>query len=1435
MRMTSRRRRPWILLSLFALALALSAAGVIPVRRIITARMADLRKYISESIERDYGLHVSYASISPSILRSLEIRGLDLRSAGTGRSVLTARRVSIFYRIDKLLFGRLDQSLREIRLSGVDLDVDLERDAALLRTIGGLASPSGGKTAALAFDLPLKIRCRDLSAGLGTPQGRIRFDKVSADFLVGPAGVDAQLSAQAAFVASRASGLPGFSLGIQAEGRSDIDMRNARLMVSLSGRNESLRLSTQRFILGLRSRQLEIQKVPDRSPVDASARIDLDSLEYSASMRLEGYRPSEILSLQGNASSFSPWLGCSATGSFEMAGNLKTKRCEYSADGSIDIPESASPGKGRIRLLASGDSRTLELRELSARNDFGSGAFSGSLDLGTLLPEGSLKVSYRKDALNFSGDFDLQRRAGGLDVFSDDATLADEKLSSFALDLKPARGSIEYEILAYLQPRAAAARNDAAFSGEAVSDAAAPRIQANGSINLGQSAFAELAVYLSAIPSGFAYRVASSFTTLPTGEIRSFASDFTINAEAFISTDFRKYSYNLPQIVLSYDKKEGNYGVFSVSGGSTSFEASKISFFWNGYDFSGRLGAEMPAKGPMRFSSAFKLDEVPYQISGLLDPSKEFALSGEYGFTLDGSFQGPDILFSVGMKDMPLPLASFTPRLTLNAFGRFRDLDDWELNLNSSSLEQTGGFLPSYARIGFDGYFNAKGGRLDSITLQDSFSELSGKAAFGYAFGDDPRLEIKLDLGSSGGAESYKADILLGKAGLSGDLSVAKAPVERVAPKSFGGLLSMDAKLSGSLQDPRVAFSGSLEQAVLNANIMSAKASGSYGSGLLELSDFSGSYFLFALSGGKGKYRFDDSSLEFQSNCAVSLGAQNSLKTVIDGRGSVMKGGDFSPSIAGTLSNISLGKIKIPRWPYSCVSKDGTLVLNVGSDKYISAALGTDGAFSLMLDSPLAVRGFADGRIAENRIDADVRNLIVDFPVIWSIFGNPVTEFPSGSINADLKISGSLSDPDFKGSGRAENFVCKVPGFLRDTFGPVSADLRVDSKEISAAPFRVASTTGKGRVDVDLSMPLDGWLPSGIKLRARTVKDEPVRAAGKISGIDVVGMADADISIDLSALEMAVTGSVFLQDASIALDMSKPKEESEPWDVNVDTRMRIGIGRRVEFVFPNRNFPLLRTYFEPSSSLLVGYDSGTASYSLKGNARIRGGDVVYLKRNFYLKDGNILFNENESVFDPIVNLKAEVHDQDSLGNVLITMKVENSRLSNLKPRFEASPARSENQILAILGIPSQNGADVALATADVSKSVLSSASDVLAQLYGVRLFENTVRDTFGLDMFSLRTQVIQKLLLGAVDNTASLGEYFDNTTLIAGKYIGSDLFLQTMMQLRQGDSSNLKLESEFSMEWNTPYFKLLWELQPEHWEDLLVSDQRIGIYWSFSY
>jgi translocation and assembly module TamB len=1437
MRMTSRRQRPWILLSLFALALSLSVLGMIPVRRLITARMTDLRRYISDEIEKNYGLSISYDSVSPSILKSLELRGLDVKDGQSGKSVLTARRVSIYYRIEKILSGRFDQSLREIRLSGAVLDIDLDRDAALIESIQGIAAPKAGGKPALSFDLPLKVRCRDLSARVGTSAGSIALDKVSADFLLGPSGLNAKLSAQAAYSALKSSPVPSLSFALLAEGQSDIEMANARFLVSVSGRSDFLKLSTQKFIIGLRSREVELQKVPDRSPLDANAKINLDSLDYSASVKMDDYRPSEIFSLIGGYAKLDPWLACGATGSFDISGNLKKRSSDYRIDCDISVPERVFEGNGRISLAAAGDSGSATIRSLNGHNDYGSGEFSGSIDLKTLTPQGALSVDYRKGDFDLSGDFDIERQNGGISVFSENAAFADSKLLAFTLDTRPSQGGLEFEIGSYLEPKNQGAENNAEYSGEALTEIQAPRIQANGSLNFGSAPFAEAAVYLSRVPSAFAYGAAASLTKLPTGAIRGFASDFTLNAEAFISTDFRKYSYNIPQIVLSYDKKAGNYGALSISGGSSSFEASKISFFWNGYTLSGRLGAEIPQNGPMRFSSAFKLDEVPYELSGLFDPEKQFTLSGDYGFTLDGSFEGPDIFFSVGMKDMPLPLAAFTPRLTLNAFGRFRDLGDWDVALNSSSLEQTGGFLPSYARIGFDGSFNARGGSLESISLQDSISELSGRADIVYTLKEDPSFGIDLSL-SSKGAESYKAGIRIKKGNLEGELKVDQAPVARLALQSPGGFLNLEAKLSGSLKDPLVDFSGSLSQATYYANTLNAAAKGRYGEGRIELTDFNCKYFIVNLSGGQASYRLADSKLAFNSDCTVALGPKASFKTKLDGTGVVMQGKDFSPSIAGKLSDISIGKIRVPSWPYSLESRAGTYVLDVGKDRYLNASMDPEGDFTLMLDSPLAVRGVADGRITKDTIQADARNVVVDFPVIWGIFGNPIVDFQAGKISADVKVSGSLLDPDFKGIGRAEGFVCQVPGFLKDSFGPIGTDLKVESKDIVATPFRVAAGSGKGNVDIDLSLQMDGWIPSAINLRARTVKNSPVRAAAKVSGFDVVGNADADISIAVSPLETSVSGSVFLQDTSIVMYRAKDVVDVDYGDTDLKVKMKIGFGRKVEFLFPWRNLPIIRTYLEPSSSLTVGFDSAAASYSLKGNTKLRGGEVFWLKRNFYLKEGNILFNENQSFFDPIVNLKAEIRDRDSQGDVLITMKVENTRLSQFKPKFESFPSRNENQILAILGIPKQDAGQEDVASAgwsNVSQSLLSSTSDVLAQFYGVRLFENTVRDTFGLDMFSVRTQVIQKLLLGAVDNTPSLGEYFDNTTLMAGKYIGSDLFLQMMMQLRKRDSSNPSLDSEFSMEWNTPYFKLLWELQPQHWEDLLVTDQTIGIFWSFSY
>jgi hypothetical protein len=144
-----------------------------------------------------------------------------------------------------------------------------------------------------------------------------------------------------------------------------------------------------------------------------------------------------------------------------------------------------------------------------------------------------------------------------------------------------------------------------------------------------------------------------------------------------------------------------------------------------------------------------------------------------------------------------------------------------------------------------------------------------------------------------------------------------------------------------------------------------------------------------------------------------------------------------------------------------------------------------------------------------------------------------------------------------------------------------------------------------------------------------------------------------------------------------------------------------------------------------------------------------------------------------------------------------------------------------------------------------------ATSDLVTQFGVINRFERSVRDALGLDLFSVRTQIFQNLVLGSIDqpdypldNTSpSLGKYLENTTVFLGKYLGPELFAELLFGLRSRSpfepippgAGPVELEAELGLEWQTPLFLLQWRFFPENPETLFVTDNQLEFSWEFSY
>jgi hypothetical protein len=168
------------------------------------------------------------------------------------------------------------------------------------------------------------------------------------------------------------------------------------------------------------------------------------------------------------------------------------------------------------------------------------------------------------------------------------------------------------------------------------------------------------------------------------------------------------------------------------------------------------------------------------------------------------------------------------------------------------------------------------------------------------------------------------------------------------------------------------------------------------------------------------------------------------------------------------------------------------------------------------------------------------------------------------------------------------------------------------------------------------------------------------------------------------------------------------------------------------------------------------------------------------------------------------------------------------------------------EILALLG-QKFTGTPTDGSSGAIERAFLNSTTDLLAQFSVVRRLERQIRDFLHLDMFSVRTQVLQNAVLQAtglqnpVDRISGVGNYFDNTTVFLGKYIGRDMFVQSMLSLRYDKNRTtwgglgFTPVPDIGVELESPLFNIRWDFIPTHPENWYVNDNSITLTWTKSF
>jgi len=1423
--------------------------------RAVSAGIGEIRARVEGSL----GLTLSFESMSPSILQSVSFSRLSISSPG-GRTILSAGRVRFLYDILAILRGRGSEAFMGLELEDVTIDIRLPEDRNLIDRLTALFGGEEGTAALPKMIVSGKNVVARLSIeGRGTASFEAR--KVSLSTLQDEPSIS--LNGKFSIDGARA-GLGAISGPLILSGSVSRDFKKARLNLSVAADSRDFSLSTQRFELVYGDEALSLTKVKDRAPLDAAIRVDFGGGESSVSLRLDGFTPSRGLRLAGRYASLESWLEMPYTGSLTLkAPGLDLARIGYEARLSGVLPPRLflkNRPAARAELAVHGDMKSIEIEK--ARVELGGERleYAGSLRFADLSPDGLLDVnlSFADGSLAVSSSLRLVGHDGEYAALADQVTVGGVVFRDFAL-AAARKGTMADFNLSFRPPDSEDSGADSSpsrFSGEAGAAIGMPLVRCEGSVSLGSSPSLELSIDLETIDFGPLKAIIAALTASP--EAALFLASLKLGGTLFATSDFKRLSWSAPDLTLVSKSVPGAYAFLSLSGTATTLAVKHALISASGYSLEGFGKVDFSETGRIGFEANLALKDIPYAIKGSV-ASQGLSVTGDYGLELSTRTVDEDTFVSIRARGLPLPIQGGLFLATVDAEGRFASLQDWSLSIVDFALVPTGEKMAVMPKIDLAGNFGTTKASLTKLRIADKVSELSGNAELAYSLAKPLSLRVKASLSavgetkaSSSPPESYLLDASYSAGSLVGFVDMVASPLVRFGKLPVLGSADGRIAIKGDLSNPDIDFSLKLRDGRFLDQSLVLSAAGSYDGKSLSLRDVSAAYQGQTIAKGLARFSIVDASsiLSFAYSGAIN-GENLNFSLSAQGESKSAGGGSLAERLRsyeakGAVLDFAMGSIDVASWPFIASADPQSVSFVGGSAGELRFKYATSGSISANLREPFPMRADVSGLYDGKNIDLSVQGIEFDLGLLSSLIPPSLVKIVSGKARGGFHAMGLGNDPEITGEIDLENAIIKVPGWIADDIGPFKAPIVAMGRKLSASLPSVK--VGKAAVALDCQADFDHWLPSGLTASFRTLERSRVSLDAVILGIHAKGDAAADLKLalqgDVLSLDCDITldkGTVVVNPANFNQGSGNQARPSLFLAVSANVRLGRGVGVDVRL----GDFPLLTGYSDPSSLLAVSYDQAAENYTLKGSVGLRGGEVYYIQRNFLLKNGKIVFNEGNDRFEPRVTLLAELRDRNDDGPVLITLRADNAPITSFQPRLSSDPPMTESQIATLMG---QNFLGASSDNKiDIRKAVISGSEFIPQHLS--RALEDKVRDTFGLDMFYFKTQVLQNFFIDFAGQSSTssgnaLGRYFDQTEFYAGKYLNDSIFSHVSLSFN-GDplagantltlKSSLGIDLELGMDLDTPFGQIQWKVDPKSFDGLIIRDQSLSLSWKLAY
>ena len=1391
-------------------------------------------------LEDFLGFEIRYGKISPSLLRYIEVRDLSLASP-SGEETLFLKRIRIHYRLSKIFTGSPEEAVSRISLvnSRVVIDPDRENELKLLlqkiTTRQAYEAASTGETEPLPFNV--SFSGKNLSISYRSSQGVFEARRIF--FTVTPEtesySVDLRGSLQ-----GEGMSFPHFSEAsgeVRIQGRVGRALDWGETIIHTKGVRSSLvdypRLTVQ---LQYRNNELVLRKVQDRLPFDLSLlfRPETGGLDFNFSA--EGFIPARQFILKP---AFDQWIFLSSAElSGTIDGSFYPARGEVRYRSSLQVLLPSNPWVDlplQGSLTMEGQNTKLQIERLDLRTPRGNLFFSGTTDLADPIPfpRGNLQISrWAVPGGPLSSLVYLSRGPQG------DYRLHAPYASYGGLDFENISLGIEGDLSGFEYSLAGSLTDE---EGENV-------VAIQGDYHAGEERFIQGEIEARDFPLG---RVVSILTrrTLPK-ELEG----LVLNSRAFVSSDFERYSFLTQGFKITRRDAADDFLTASLSGNDSSLTIRQLSGRYGDFEASLTGGAFYPPGSPVTWNSRIETSGAVFHIQGSYFQDEFLHFQGDHGLDAMVVFLQDRLDFQVSLEEFPLTFREDELLLTLSSQGFWSTSGAWLVRADKAQLV---GLSSLWGRqtddiLTFTGVVSPDFLRLMSIGYADGETSLKGNSEIRYDL-NNRTAGGWLQMSDPGGTETLQLAAEFQDGMLDGGMAVQGFPLGRIGFEALTGRLNGEVRFDGAFSSPDLSIVIEVVNGEFNETPVSLSGAITLEEDILNVLNLQASYLnhslevervRFNLSGGMvtGNGRIEgawqDDPYSARIGLDLTTGPMKERQEILS-----FFRHDFDGQVR--LENIKMSGQDYPSWKLAVNQSEEILFLSGGPQDALDMQFGRDGRFSLTVLETLPFSFQSTGTLSKGVIDADFWNIKLKVEALSRLFTLPFMKFLEGRAEGGLHLSGMINDPDIEGSLFLTDMVLKV-NVVNDLITFTDARIRADQKVLSMEDIVVSTKGGQALFHGEFT--LDHLLPYNYDLQITTFTNRDLHLGLDIAAFGIEGSVKGSINIFGTMDEHKLTGELDVYSGILTLDTRELMAGlSSKYDFAVD--LVFNLKQNNQFYWPSRNFPILKAYAEGGQSLILKQNSARKELVVQGDVAVKGGEIFYFRRNFYLQEGIISFNETGYRFDPVLNTRAVLREVDDQGELVrIYLVAENMRFSQFNPRFESDPYRLETEILAMLGAN--------LFESGGNENLLGDAilltSDVVSQFGFVQGLQDSLREILNLDLFSLRTQIVPNLLMDrffANSNETALGagnlsRYLDNTTLFLGKYFGNDFFLQAMIQMdyygNQYDEYYpvpvFNIDTEIALEWKSPLALIQLSLYPQFFrEDEPWLTSSLGLSWSFSY